>query len=79
MRATPALFPKSYLLAPSALLGHVLDQTQHVAGVAVLVVVPGHNLDEGVVQGDAGVDVKGGRRAVAPMLGVLWYSCVPSR
>ena len=36
---------------------HVLDELQDLVGIADLVVVPGHDLDEGVGQGDAFVKV----------------------
>jgi len=38
----------------------VLDQTQHIAGIAVLVVVPGNNLDEGAIQRNAGAGINAG-------------------
>ena len=44
---------------------HVLDQLQHLVGVADLVVVPGHDLHEGIGQGDAGVGVEDGGAGVA--------------
>ena len=37
---------------------HVLDELQNLVGVAHLVVVPGHDLYEGVGQGDAGSILK---------------------
>ena len=40
------------------LVGDVLHHTQHIAGIAVLVVVPGHHLDEGAVQRDTGTGIK---------------------
>ena len=46
---------------------HVLDELQHLVGVAHLVVVPGHDLHEGVGQGDAGLGVEDGGAGVAPM------------
>ncbi len=39
---------------------HMLNEAEHLVGVAVLVVVPAHDLDEMVVQGDAGGGEDGG-------------------
>ena len=36
-----------YLLTPNRLLRYVLNQTQHVAGIAILIVVPSHDFNEG--------------------------------
>src|SRR3989344_9253978 len=47
----------------------MLHEAQHVAGVAVLVVVPGHDLDEGAIEGDAGFGVEGRGCAVADEVG----------
>jgi hypothetical protein len=40
------------------LSGDMLDKTHHVTGVAVLVVVPGHQLHEGAVQCNTGFSIK---------------------
>src|SRR5699024_6633067 len=48
---------------------HVLDQLQHLVGVADLVVVPGHNLHEGIREGDAGLGVENGGAGVAQEVG----------
>ena len=42
----------------------MLDQLQHLVGVANLIVVPRHNLHEGVGQGDAGVSIEDGSTGV---------------
>ena len=47
----------------------MLDHAQHVAGVAVLVVIPGHDLDEGRIEGDAGLGVEDGGGGTAAEVG----------
>lgn len=42
-----------------------MDEIQDTAGVAPLVVIPGDQLDEVVVQGDTGLGVEDGRVGVA--------------
>ena len=48
---------------------HVADQVQHLVGVAHLVVVPGHDLHEGVGQRNASALVKDGGAGVAQEVG----------
>ena len=50
-------------------LGHVAQQVEHTAGVAPLVVVPGDELDEVVVQADAGLGVEDGAGRVTAQVG----------
>ena len=50
-------------------LGHVAQQVKHTAGVAPLVVVPGDELDEVVVQADAGLGVEDGAGRVTAQVG----------
>ena len=50
-------------------LGHVGEQVEHAAGVAPLVVVPADELDEVVVEGDAGLGVEDGGVGVAVQIG----------
>src|SRR5206468_2801300 len=40
------------------LLGYVLNQAHQIAGIAVFVVVPGHDLDESRVERNAGIGIK---------------------
>ena len=47
----------------------MLHQTQHVAGVTVLVVVPGYDLDESAIQCDTGFGIEGGGCAVTTEVG----------
>lgn len=50
-------------------LGHVAEQVKHTAGVAPLVVVPGDELDEVVVEADAGLGVEDGAGRVTAQVG----------
>lgn len=50
-------------------LGDVVDQIQNTAGVTPLVVVPGDQLDEVVVQGDTSLGVEDGGSGVAVHVG----------
>ena len=47
----------------------MLDELQNLVGVTPLVVVPGHDLDEGIGQGDAGLGVEDGGAGVAQEVG----------
>ncbi len=47
----------------------MLDEAHHVAGVAVLVVVPGHDLDEGGIESDTGIGVEDRRHGAAAIVG----------
>ena len=48
---------------------HVLDEVEHLVGVADLVVVPAHDLDERIRQGDTGLGVEDGRARIAEEVG----------
>src|SRR5699024_2417396 len=61
---TPAMRRWQGLLA-----GHHADHLQALVGVAPLVVVPGHQLDEGVVELDAGVHVEDRGARIAAEVG----------
>lgn len=50
-------------------LGGVDDEVQDTAGVSPLVVVPGDQLDEVVVEGDTGLGVEDGRGGVTVQVG----------
>lgn len=50
-------------------LGDVGDEVEDTAGVAPLVVVPGDQLDEVLVQGDTGLGIEDGRVGVAVQVG----------
>ena len=50
-------------------LGGVDDEVQHTAGVSPLVVVPGDQLDEVVVEGDTGLGIEDGRGGVTVQVG----------
>merc|ERR1719422_473310 len=52
---------KKYLLALRIDFGHVLDEVDNTTRIAPLIVVPGHELDEGGVNHDAGLRVEGAR------------------
>ncbi len=63
-------------------LRHVAEKIQNTTAVAPLVVVPRNELDEVLVQADAGLGVEDGRGRVAVqvagdevVLGVLEYAC----
>ena len=42
----------------SLISGYVLDEPQHIAGIAILVVVPGNDLDEGAIQRNTGFSIE---------------------
>lgn len=44
----------------TSLLRNVLNKTHHVAGIAVFIVIPGHDLDEGIIQRDTGLGIEDG-------------------
>ena len=50
-------------------LGNVGEEIEHTAGIAPLVVVPADELDEVVVEGDAGLGVEDGGVGVAVHVG----------
>ena len=47
----------------------MLDEVEHLVGVADLVVVPAHDLDERIRQGDTGLGVEDGRARIAEEVG----------
>lgn len=48
---------------------HVLDEIEHLVGVADFVVIPADDLDEGIRQRDAGLGVEDGRARIAEEVG----------
>ena len=48
---------------------HVLNEVEHLVRIADLVIVPAHDLDEGIRQRDAGLGIENGGAGIAEEVG----------